>query len=257
LTSFSQSPHPAGLVCALAGIPLRLGESAEIDPDSLTQVMPPLPDSIHQVERNLRLIEFAGFTVEDRRLKLKIPERIPEATIAEPYLLLNPWTSCQSRNYPAERWAEAARQLSQITGWPVVVTGVEKDRIRAEPLLATLGQRAFDRIGQTSLIELTALIAQARLVLTNNTSVMHIADATQTPMVVAFAGTEQESQWCPRAAPTYLLRRSTVCSPCYLLNCPHQLQCLEIPVEQIVESALELLQQSQRRREDTKRCESR
>lgn len=237
-TSFAQSPHPAALICQLAEIPLRLGESKERDL-SLTHAIPPAPDEIHQVERNLRLIEAVGFRVRDRRLTLTVSAQ--SAPQPQPYILLNPWTSCQSRNYDPERFAKAAWQLSAKTGWRVVVTGMEKDRDRATSLLAILGEAAIDRIGQTSLTELVALVANAQLVLTNNTSTMHIADATQTPNVVMFAGTEQECQWQPRHSPSRLLRRPTVCSPCYAFTCPYDLQCLDISVETVVDAALSLL----------------
>ncbi|MCU0547958.1 MAG: glycosyltransferase family 9 protein [Leptolyngbya sp. Prado105] len=238
LTSFSQSPHPAGLLCALAGISLRLGESKEQDFGTLTHSISALPDSVHQVDRNLALIESIGVKVLDRHLALKIPEPPP---ILPDYILLNPWTSCQSRNYSLDRFADAALTLAEKTGYPIVVTGVEKDRPKAQALLAKLGDRAIDQIGKTTLAELTNLIANAKLVLTNNTSVMHIADATETPQVVLFAGTEQESQWQPRRSNHRLLRRPTVCSPCYLMTCPYTLQCLDIPASAIVEASLELL----------------
>lgn len=259
-TSFSQSPHPAALVAALAGIPLRLGESKEQD-SWLTHAVTAAPDAIHQVDRNLRLIASVGFEIPDRRLKLSIPhqatqtarqlvqsldssplEAISSSAQFPPYLLLNPWTSCQSRNYETERFALAARELSRQTGWPVVVTGVEKDRPQVPSLLTQLGSSGLDLVGATSLAELAALIAQARLVLTNNTSTMHIADATNTPSVILFAGTELESQWKPRYSLNRVLRYSTVCSPCYQFQCPYQLQCLDIPPETVITAGLELLQ---------------
>jgi len=238
-TSFAQSPHPAALICNLAGIGLRLGESKEQD-FSLTHAIPPAPDDIHQVDRNLRLIESVGFQVRDRRLTLTIPAN--PNPITKPYFVLNPWTSCQSRNYDPIRFAHAARQLNNITGWEVVVTGVEKDRDRAHPLLEILGDCAIDLIGKTTLSELVSLVANAKLILTNNTSTMHIADATQTPNVVMFAGTEKECQWQPRHSLSRLLRRPTVCSPCYAFTCPYELQCLDISVETVVEAALDLLE---------------
>ncbi|MEP0912799.1 glycosyltransferase family 9 protein [Leptolyngbya sp. GB1-A1] len=251
LTSFSQSPHPAALICALAGIPLRLGESKETDLGTLTHAVPPAPDEIHQVDRNLRLVESIGFTVTDRALSLHIP---PEAQTAiahllhtrgipaeTPYLLLNPWTTCQSRNYAPDRFAEAARRLSDLTGWSVIVTGVEKDRDRSQEILSILGDRAVDLMGMTTLPELVALIANAKLVLTNNTSTMHIVDALQVPNVVMFAGTEYECQWQPRYSPSRLLRRPTVCSPCYAFACPYHLECLDIEPEAIVQAALSVL----------------
>ncbi|GAB4372175.1 MAG: hypothetical protein Kow00121_14270 [Elainellaceae cyanobacterium] len=237
-TSFKQSPHPAGLVCQLAGIPLRLGESKETG-GMLTHELVTAPDEWHQVERNLRLIESVGYSVRDRQLCLHVPTStlIPDT----PYLLLNPWTSCQSRTYCPERFAIAAKTLSDLTGYPVVVTGVEKDREQATVLLNFLGDRAIDLVGKTSLSDLVALIAQARLMLSNNTSTMHIADATQTPSVILFAGTELECQWQPRQTAAILLRRPTTCSPCYQFTCPYQLQCLDIEPDAVVAAGLNLL----------------
>ncbi|MEP0901147.1 glycosyltransferase family 9 protein [Nodosilinea sp. FACHB-13] len=237
-TSFKQSPHPAALICQIAGIPLRLGASQETG-ECLTQRIADLPSDLHQVERNLRLVETAGFEVQNRHLSIAIP---PSARVpAVPYLLLNPWASCPSRMYDLERFAIAARTLADKTGWPVVVTGTAKDRAAAASLLDTLGPHAIDLIGQTSLEDLVALVAQARLLLSNNTSTMHIADATQTPSVILFAGTELERQWQPRQTRAQLLRRPTPCSPCYAFTCPYELECLDIAPENVVAAGLALL----------------
>ncbi|WP_414585992.1 glycosyltransferase family 9 protein [Scytonema sp. PCC 10023] len=252
-TSFSQSPHPAGFLCYLAGVPLRVGESKEAGNGVLTLEVSSAPDEIHQVERNLRLVEKAGFEVYDRSLCIQIPEAAQREAVMllgtssdrlstyYNYILLNPWTSCQSRNYDSQRFAIAARQLAEVTQMPVLVTGVEKDRPKSPSLLATLGDYGIDLIGKTTLSQLAALIANAKLVLTNNTSTMHIADATRTPTVVMFAGTELECQWEPRNGTSRLLRRPTTCSPCYAFTCPYQLECLDIPPEEVVATGLELL----------------
>jgi len=240
-TSFTQSPHPPALICALAGIPLRLGESKEVDMGTLTHMVRAGCDEMHQVDRNLRLIESVGFQVRDRSLCLQVPTS--HTPLSDPYILLNPWTSCQSRNYDSDRFAVAARRLGEITGWSVVVTGVEKDRDHSHSLLGILGPCAIDLVGKTTLSELVALVANAKLVLTNNTSTMHIADATNTPNVVLFAGTELECQWQPRHSPSRLLRRPTVCSPCYGFVCPYELECLDITPDSVVVAGLELLEE--------------
>ena len=125
-TSFSQTPHPAGYMCYLAGIPLRLGQSKEWGGGVLTTEVKAGLDTTHQVERNLRLIEAVGFPVSDRSLCIQIPTGEQQSAAAklleqglkphEPYILLNPWTSCQSRNYPVDRLALAAQQLAKRNG---------------------------------------------------------------------------------------------------------------------------------------------
>ena len=252
LTSFSQTPHPAAVACYLAGIPLRLGESKEKGDGILTTELLSAPDELHQVERNLRLIEAVGFRVADRRLALQLPAAARQGAARRlaafglssdsPYLLLSPWTSCQARTYFTDRFAAASRDLSRRTGWPVLVTGAARDRERSGPLLAALGASGIDLIGATAVPELAALVAKARLVLTNDSLVMHLADATRSPSLVLYSGTEYESQWQPRHSPHRLLRRPTPCSPCYAFTCPYNLECLDIPPEEVVAAGLALLQ---------------
>ncbi len=249
-TSFNQSPHPPALLCALADIPIRVGESKEKG-GVLTHEIPSAPDDIHQVERNLRLIESVGLEVRDRTLTIQIPDAANQSTarllikngltLETPFMVLNPWTSCQSRNYDAERFAIAARQLAKITGWKILITGVEKDREHSGSVIDMLGEWGVDLIGKTDLSELATLIAHARLLLSNNTSTMHIADATRTPSVILFAGTELECQWQPRSCQSHLLRQPTECSPCYAFTCPYNLECLDIEPERVVSAGLDLI----------------
>src|SRR5438874_8225697 len=83
-TSFSQTPYVPGYACYLAGIPLRAGESKEFGGSTLTTELSGSLDELHQVERNLRLVEHLGFVARDRQLKIDIPQ---EARVAVPTLL--------------------------------------------------------------------------------------------------------------------------------------------------------------------------
>ena len=106
-TSFSQTPHTPGYACYLAGIPLRAGESKEFGGSTLTTELRGAPDELHQVERNLRLIEHLGFVVRDRQLAIVIPEEARQAVpvllervgldAEEPFLLLHPGASARAR----------------------------------------------------------------------------------------------------------------------------------------------------------------
>lgn len=248
-TSFSQTPHTPGYVCYLAGIPLRAGESKEFGGGTLTTELRGAPDELHQVERNLRLVEHLGFRVRDRRLALSIPEADRAAARSllaardlapdEPYILLHPGASAQARRYPAERYGEVARLLTD-QGWSVLVTGVERE---AALLQTVLGRApgAKELFGATTPGQYAALVERAALVICNDTLPMHLADALRTPAVVLYSGTEYEQQWRPRDTRARLLRRDTPCSPCYRFECPIGLPCLDIPPSEVVSAAGELL----------------
>lgn len=243
-TSFKQTPHVAGYACYLAGIPLRAGESKEFGGSTLTTELSGAPDELHQVERNLRLVERLGFAVRDRRLTVIIPENAhleAAALLASvgidpytPFILLHPGASAQARRYPAEQYGTLARLLTR-RGWEVVVTGTEREVALVEEVCER-APKVHCLVGVTSLPAFASLIERARLVICNDTLPMHLADAVQTPVVVLFSGTDREEQWRPRVTRSSLLRRSTSCHPCYLFECPIGLVCLDIPPEEVIEA---------------------
>ncbi len=249
-TSFSQTPHVPGYVCYLAGIPLRAGESKEFGGSTLTTELRSAPDQLHQVERNLRLVEHLGFVARDRQLKIDIPEEARAAVptllaqaglnLHDSFIIIHPGASAQARRYPVERFGFLARLLT-MRGWPVLITGVEREAALIEELLE-YAPLAHSMIGSTTLAEYSALIEQAALVICNDSLPMHLADALNTPEIILFSGTEYEEQWRPRTTRFRLLRRATACHPCYLFECPIGLACLNIAPEEVVEEVEALLE---------------
>jgi len=248
-TSFSQTPHAPGYACYLAGIPLRAGESGEFGGGVLTTELKGAPLTMHQVERNLRLIEHLGFVVRDRRLALNLSDEQRQAALghlervgldpAHPFLIVHPGAGAQARRYPAERFGQVVRLL-QEQGWPVLVTGTARE----EGLITQMRQvvPAFPLLlGETTLAEYAALVERAALVICNNTLPMHLADAVHTPVLVLYSGTDYEEQWQPRVTRARLLRRATPCHPCFFFDCPIGLPCLDITPEEVVKVAQEML----------------
>lgn len=248
-TSFSQTPHAPGYVTYLAGIPLRAGESKEFGGRVLTTELKPAPDDIHQVDRNLRLVETLGFTVRDRSLKVVIPDAaydnarrlLSQAGVdsRRPYILLHPGASARARRYPVERSGQVA-ELLEMRGWQVVVTGVPREAEMLD-IVARHTPHARFLVGETSLTEYAALIDGASLVICGNTLPLHLADALDTPVLGLYSGTDYETQWRPRQTPYRLLRRPTACYPCYLFDCPIGQPCLDIDPDEVVDAAETLI----------------
>ncbi|HEX5421699.1 MAG TPA: glycosyltransferase family 9 protein, partial [Gammaproteobacteria bacterium] len=221
-----------------------------------THALPSGDDGRHQVDRNLDLVRALGFPVHDDALELRVPDGArcgEQALLAahglaphQPFVLLNPWTSTAARTYDAGRMARAAKLISAAAHLPIVVTAHTRDSARTAALVECIGPAAMNLCGETSVSELAALVARARLVLVNNTSVMHMADALGTPAVILFSGTDLESQWAPRRIPHRLLRRPTRCTPCYAFDCPLDHRCLDIEPAEVADAALALLSATER-----------
>lgn len=244
-TSFSQTPHVPGYVCYLAGIPLRAGESKEFGGATLTTELRDAADDLHQVERNLRLVEQLGFVAPDRMLAIAIPEAarraVPELLVragldpTAPFVVLHPGASAEARRYSPERAGDVARGLTE-RGYHVLITGVEREAA----IVATVAGRApvaRPLVGGTTLAEYAALVERATLVICGNTLPLHLADAVGTPVLALYSGTDFESQWRPRLTPTRILRQPTPCYPCYLFRCPIGQPCLDLdPVTVVTEA---------------------
>ena len=276
-TSFAQSPYPPAYACYLAEIPLRAGQSKEFGGGLLTTWVRPLPDETHQVDRNLHLLEELGFAVRDRALFVAVPPEAREsaATLARHglgpihhlpspptgrgrthppgdaatakasgYAVLHPAASCPARTYPWQRFVAIGRELARRLGLRIVLTGTARERELIDGIAAEIGPAAVPIAGETTLPELAAVVDGAALIVANNTSLMHVADALRTPSVILFAGTELESQWRPRSTRARLLRRDTWCSPCYQLVCPTRQECLDVPPAEVVEAAMEVLDEA-------------
>jgi ADP-heptose:LPS heptosyltransferase len=246
-SSFSQTPHVAAYVCYLAGIPLRAGESKEFGGATLSTELRGTPDVTHQVDRNLHLVRALGFSEVDLALEIAIPDasreevarRLWDVGISpeQPLVILHPGASAAARRYPAERF-QLVVELLRARGWPLVVIGSERERDLLEVVVAD--NDAIPVFTDLSMQEFAALVARAAAVICGNTLPMHLADATRTPVVALYSGTDMISQWGPRFAPSRVLQRATDCAPCYRFTCPIGLPCLDVDPEEVV-AAVEAL----------------
>src|SRR5690606_1572005 len=132
----------------------------------LTHELRGATDDMHQVERNLRLVESLGFLVADRRLVLDIADddrrsatdllALAGVTRDQPVALLHPGASAAARRYPAERYGDIARLLND-DGSQVVLTGTAREA----DVLASAAQHASGAVvmaGNTSLGQFAAMV---------------------------------------------------------------------------------------------------
>lgn len=228
-TAFSQPSLPAAFLCSLAGIPLRLAHSRDKPYALLTDWVresEPEQGIRHEVRRQLDLVAHVGAATGDERLSLAVP---PEATAAvrerlaaagigrdERWLVLHPGASAASRRYPPEAFTAAARRFADEDGARVVVTGDPGERDLADAVAAAV-PRAVSLAGELELAELCALIAEAPLLVSNNTGPAHIAAAVGTPVVDVYALTNP--QHAPWAVAHRVLFHDVACRWCHSSVC--------------------------------------
>jgi ADP-heptose:LPS heptosyltransferase len=238
LTSFSQSPWPAAEVARRAGIPVRVGTSKEFGGGLLTHWVPAPPDDQHQVDRMLGTLAAVGVPPRGHTLHARVPDdaHVPAALAGARYAVVAPGASCPSRRWPAERFAAVVRDLA-ADGLTVAVTGTERE---ADLVAGVAGEVGVPLAGGLGLGDLAAVLADAEVVVANNSGGVHLADAVGAPVVELFAGTETVGQYAPRSTRAEVLTRPVTCAPCRQLVCPFAQECLAIGPDEVVAAARRL-----------------
>ena len=110
-----------------------------------------------------------------------------------------------------------------VCSW--VVVGTDLDRGLATEILQGFDGNAKDLTGKTSLNGLIEQILSFRVLLTNDTGTMHLADYLGIPLVAVFGSTEPHLTG-PRSPKRPVLRHQVECSPCFLRECPLDFRCM-------------------------------
>jgi ADP-heptose:LPS heptosyltransferase len=147
-------------------------------------------DEEHEVRRWCRLLRHYGVAADESDLALAVPE----VDAPEGVTIIHPGAKSPSRRWPPDRYAAVARALS-AAGHRVVVTGSAAEHDLAVRVAARAGLDPGAAL-TTGLGELAGLIARARLLISGDTGVAHLATAYGTPSVVLF-GPMSPARWGP------------------------------------------------------------
>jgi ADP-heptose:LPS heptosyltransferase len=155
----------------------------------------------HEVARWCRLVaEALRVPVDAGDLLLARPAVPPVVAGA---VVVHPGAARAARRWPADRFAEFAAWANE-RGLTPVVTGTDAERQLARRVAraAGLGDGAV-LAGRLSLVELAALVASARMVVSGDTGVAHLATAYRTPSVTLFGPTPPQL-WGPPCDPRHV-----------------------------------------------------
>lgn len=213
---YSQNSLPSAMMAYLAGIPLRLAYSRENPYALLSHWIPdkePYSYILHQVERDLKLVESIGAVTANRNLSLQIgitdiDDKIKSIVGRETknFLVLHPGVSEEKRRYPSEKWIEIGKAIYKEFGIPLLVTGSVDEEALVNEIVSGIGNGAFSFAGKLTIEELADIIKKAKALVSVNTGTIHIAAALQTFVIVLYA--QSNPQHIPWMVPHICLEYS-------------------------------------------------
>jgi lipopolysaccharide heptosyltransferase II len=160
-------------------------------------------------------------------------------------VVLAPGAAHATKQWPLQYFAEVGRSL-QTGGFSIVLIGGETDRSVCGKLSAALDSKPLNLAGKLTLAESAALLQQSRLLVTNDTGVMHMAGAVGTPVVAIFGPTTREMGFFPFRSTSRVIEHEHLnCRPCSFhgtARCPRKhFRCMKEILPDQVMQAVEMI----------------
>ncbi len=126
--------------------------------------------------RNKKFVEM----LIGEKISIRQPS-LPVQSEKEPLLIIFPGAGEKQKQWKAENFVALASYITQKEKYRIVICGSESDHVLGEQIEHELALKDSSNLcGKTSLVDLAKLISKASLLLTNDSSALHIAACTNT-----------------------------------------------------------------------------
>lgn len=210
-----------------------------------------LPE-VHIVDRYFNAVKGIGVVNDGKGLDFFIHEaNVKIGQIAEPYIAWAIGAKQETKQFPVQKIIEVLKS-PEFPFRKVVLLGGKEDVVRAEQILnATNTNQVISFVGACNLQESASVLHNSKLVITNDTGLMHIAAALQKPILSIWGNTIPEFGMYPyygnlAIENQFLQVPELSCRPCSKLGYSHcpltHFHCMEkIPIEGAIQKIKELL----------------
>lgn len=200
----------------------------------------------HVAERLLNLLHPFTSKILSSETELFITEK--ESDAAEGWLLkgrtpvlIAPGSVWKTKRLPRRHYTSLAKMLTEA-GYDLVFIGSKAEYELAERIISDSGAAARNSCGKLSIMESAALIQKSKLLLTNDSGPLHLANAVKTPVYAFFGPTVKEFGYYPYRSGDKVFEVELECRPCGMhgsKECPLQHhKCLNLIDPQVVFQAI-------------------
>jgi heptosyltransferase-2 len=161
------------------------------------------------------------------------------------HLALVPGAGFANKRWPVHYFAELAGKTSS-EGWQIWLLGSPTERHLGKEIEKLGDSGAINLIGELSLMQSASVLARMNAIVTNDSGLMHIADALNVPVVAIFGPTTRELGFYPVSPNSRVVEHEQMpCRPCTHMgadSCPkdHFRCMLELTSDVITDKVSEL-----------------
>ena len=154
-----------------------------------TELIPASQEPISELERNTEFFSAIRGTSHTQCYPvLGINKACSPLYQEKQFFVLVPTASLNLKMWSTDNFAELAEKIFQKTSWQGIICGTEEEFIIGDRIRHQCSGPLKNMSGQTSLPELSQLLSQSQLIISNDTGTAHISSAVGTPTVCILGG---------------------------------------------------------------------
>ena len=202
----------------------------------------------HTILARLKQLEYIG--IDDKSFQMEL---FPNSSWYEPirqildkkhrYIGIQIGASTVSRMWFNDRWASLVKKILKYDeDIKIVLTGSPQERHLTDALEQSINnRRVLNLAGKFDICSAAALIGSFDLLITPDTGPLHIAAAMGKPTIaISVAGSASNSNPIDFIIPHIFIQKPKTCRPCIDKKCKDQKCMLQISVDEVFDSIVDL-----------------
>jgi len=198
----------------------------------------------HKVDYHLDLVRYLGGRTDSIQWgiwlteaeKEDVAQLLRKSGVSEPYFCVHPGGRLPLKRWPSDRWAILCDRMIDRFQLPLLLLSAGTEIGLVREITGLMRNRPIILAGETTIRQLSGVIAQASLLVCNDSAPMHIAAALGTPTVAIF-GPSKSIETGPYGKNHVIVEKEFACRPtCDESRCTnkHHHACMEsISVEDV------------------------
>lgn len=186
---------------------------------------------IHEVDKNVKLIEELGCEVADKSLQIYYSQSDEESVInllerehvskGDTLLAIHMETGYPSKSWKKERFIHLLQEMNKRDYGKIILIGNGNNDVHFHNIHKQLKFNYINTIGKFNIRQLAALLKRCEVLISCDSGPVHVATAVGTPCIVLFSGTNNLKQWGSfNNNVNRVIYKDVDCSPCEMRICP-------------------------------------
>lgn len=210
-------------------------------------------NAIHVVDRYIETLSNFSIKNDNQGLEIFVPEDTIEIaknkinfSDKNLYIAIAPSAKHETKRWLPERFAQLGDKLAEKFKAKIILLGGKEDEDRCGFVEEMMVSKPINLCGKTTLLESAAVLSMCKLLVTNDSGLMHIGSAMKTKIVAIFGSTVKEFGFSPYGVENIVIEKNIPCRPCSHIGrnkCPEgHFKCMrDIQVEDVFNACAILL----------------